>query len=116
MTVKVASPACPGLGTQRSAKSQALASHPGPIVLHSKSPPSRQGRCCLSLTALRSLFELQKRLPSVEAALGLSTHPTLLSNPGWTQSRHIRPRSTAPKQAVAAAVAPDSLSYYLPLL
>lgn len=48
--------------------------------------------------------------PSAEAAFSLSARPTLLSNPGWLQSRHIRPCLTAPKQEAAAL---DSLSYYL---
>lgn len=63
MTAKVASPACRGLGMQRSVKSQALASHPGPIVLHSKyqTPPPPPTRALLSAFDAAAFCSLSSR-------------------------------------------------------
>lgn len=123
MTAKVASPACGGLGMQRSVKSQALALHPGPIVLHSKyQTPARQGRCCLSGTLMLStilapeaaVFPLVRSVFRPGKLRSVYLHIQLLSTPSWMQSRHIRHRLTAPKRAAAvAAAAPDSPSHYL---
>lgn len=57
-----------------------------------------------------SVFPISAQPLSAEAVFSLSTHPTLLSNPSWLQSHHIRPCLTAPKQEAATL---DSLSYYL---
>lgn len=56
-----------------------------------------------------SVFPISAQPLSAGAVLSLSTHPTLLSNPSWLQSHHIRPCLTAPKQEAATL---DSLSYY----
>lgn len=108
MTAKVASP--PAQDLARTGPPNAKPSFPPrtncPSLKVSTPHPTNEGGVVCLCFLLVELPELQKCFGSVEAALGLSTRPTLLSNPGWTQSRHIRPRWTAPKAA-------DSLSYYL---
>lgn len=100
MTAKVASPACPGLGIQRSVSSQALAASTRTDCpsLKAPTPPTR---ALLSLSDDR--FSSPSPTGACGSALSLSTHPTLPTNPGRMQSRHI----------TAAAAAPGRLSYYL---